>query len=307
MPKTMIHINPVKPDSEAHNRRLKPLDHVRDDLTKFNESWHSDGRSLVEIYAEIQEDFRANHPKKMPSNSTPIREGVVLVKDDTTIPQLRKACDKCEERFGVKALFIDIHKDEGHYEKDNTWAPNLHAHITFLWYDFEAHKTCKLDEENSAEMQDIFADELGMERGLPSTKKGLNWLMFKIKKKQEELQALQAELKATRRVVQEEKKKLSANRASDAEKELAMLKKYNPAMKCWKAGVQEMIEAGLPFPDIQNLLAHGRAEVMAYGRRGVKADYRNAEGKAQLRFQHDGKWLTSREFKAATKKKALGI
>lgn len=62
--------------------------------------------------------------------STPLKEGVVVIKDDTTMEQLRHFCEVCKQRWGITALQVFIHRDEGHYgiPSDNAiWKPNLHA------------------------------------------------------------------------------------------------------------------------------------------------------------------------------------
>ena len=45
--------------------------------------------------------------------STPLKEGVVVIKEDTTMEQLQKFCKVCNERWGVTALQVFIHRDEG--------------------------------------------------------------------------------------------------------------------------------------------------------------------------------------------------
>ena len=45
---------------------------------------------------------------KVVNGSSPLRESVVVCKQDTTIDQLRKYCDRCHERWGITALQIFI-------------------------------------------------------------------------------------------------------------------------------------------------------------------------------------------------------
>lgn len=47
---------------------------------------------------------------------SPIREGVVNIKPDTTMEDLLRYVERVHERWGIRALQIHIHKDEGHYE-----------------------------------------------------------------------------------------------------------------------------------------------------------------------------------------------
>ena len=40
--------------------------------------------------------------------STPLKEGVVVIKEDTTMEQLRKFCEVCKQRWGITALQVFI-------------------------------------------------------------------------------------------------------------------------------------------------------------------------------------------------------
>jgi hypothetical protein len=90
-----------------------------------------------------------------------------------------------------------MHMDEGHFQEGPTpmqngpWVGNYHAHITWCWYNWQTHTTYKLNREDTARMQDIFAEALTMERGIPGTKKGLAAIQYKVQKKQEQLAALE--------------------------------------------------------------------------------------------------------------------
>lgn len=48
--------------------------------------------------------------------STPIKEGVVVINDDTTMEQLQQFCEVCRKQWGITALQIFIHRDEGYYK-----------------------------------------------------------------------------------------------------------------------------------------------------------------------------------------------
>ncbi|MCK3229857.1 mobilization protein, partial [Escherichia coli] len=45
---------------------------------------------------------------------SPIREGVLLVRSDTTLADVRKFGEECQRRWGITPLQIFLHKDEGH-------------------------------------------------------------------------------------------------------------------------------------------------------------------------------------------------
>jgi mobilization protein len=194
--KTSINIKPCNiGSSEEHNRRTaeylahisKEKLYIRTDLMTGNETWVSPdfNGSLTDRYNEIAAMVKAKTGRAMQTKdrervnkktgkvtivrgSTPLKEGVVVIKDDTTIEQLRQFCDVCKQRWGITALQIFIHRDEGHYGTpgDNaTWKPNLHAHIVWDWWNHDTGKSCKLDEKAMREMQTLLAECLEMERG----------------------------------------------------------------------------------------------------------------------------------------------
>ena len=195
--KTSINIKPCNiGSSEAHNRRTaeylahigKEKFYVRTDLMAANETWVAPdfgGTSLSERYNQIAAMVKEKTGRAMQTKdrervnkktgkvtvvrgSTPLKEGVVVIKDDTTMEQLRRFCEVCKERWGITALQIFIHRDEGHYGIPGdtaTWKPNLHAHIVWDWMNHDTGKSCKLDEKAMSEMQTILAECLDMERG----------------------------------------------------------------------------------------------------------------------------------------------
>ena len=76
--------------------------------------------------------------------------------------------EECKKKWGITALQIFIHRDEGHYSVPNdtaTWKPNLRAHIVWDWMNHETGKSCKLDEKAMSEMQTLLAECLDMEKG----------------------------------------------------------------------------------------------------------------------------------------------
>lgn len=193
MPKTSFHLEPCDLiNSESHNRRTRKFDHVRTDLTPLNESLMLIDYSLQKELANIRREVKAKTKRKLQSNAIPIKEGVIVIKEDTTIEDVRRFCDACEKRWGIIPLHIHIHKDEGHW-KGKEWIPNLHAHIVWRMYNREG-RNCRIRDTDCAEMQDIAAQVLGMERGKPSTKKHLQSLEYKIKQLEQHIEDMQYEL-----------------------------------------------------------------------------------------------------------------
>jgi len=168
--------------------------YIRQDLSPNNESYVApdvEGQSLKEIYDAIkvmvkQKTGRAMQErmvevtdkkgkKKKRNGSSPIRESVVNIKPDTTMDDLLKYTDKIYKRWGIRAIQIHIHKDEGHYENPDdpsTWKPNLHAHIIWDWMNHETGKSYKLGKKDMEELQDMAAETLEMERGKSKAETG---------------------------------------------------------------------------------------------------------------------------------------
>ncbi len=195
--------------SEAHNRRSaeymaqinKDKVYVRSELTSQNEVWvadeiaaidQHDGKVLQTVYDNLAALVKQKTGRKMQekirekvnpktgktvkvNGSSPIREGVVLMKDNTTMDDLRRYAEAVHSRFGITPLQIFIHRDEGHYEGEDegkVWKPNYHAHIVWDWINHETGKSWKLNQADMRELQTIAAETLQMERGKSKAETG---------------------------------------------------------------------------------------------------------------------------------------
>lgn len=114
----------------------------------------------------------------MQAKATPIREGVVVIQESTTMEDLHRLADAYRDRLDIEVFQIAIHRDEG-YQHSKEWKPNLHAHLVFDWTNHSTGKSVKLNRQKMAEMQTITAEVLGMERGQSSEKKHLTAQQFK--------------------------------------------------------------------------------------------------------------------------------
>ncbi|MBP2619531.1 hypothetical protein [Chryseobacterium jejuense] len=191
--KTSINFKAVKSDSEAHNFRRKTFDYIRKELTSKNKYWQVD--KITDRIQKIEVYCKEKSGRKLQCNAMPIREAVVVIKEDTTMKDLHDLSKRLEEELGIRIFQIAIHKDEGHWDKDsNEWKPNLHAHLVADWQDLKTGKTLKHQSFHYSRMQDITAECLSMERGTSGSVGRLEAVEFKIKKKEEELQALEQKL-----------------------------------------------------------------------------------------------------------------
>ena len=237
MSKTSIHIKPCNiAQSEAHNRRdekyLKSLNpdqiYIDTYLTPFNKSYVSpelEFTSLQEYYEDLKamvkektgramqekdvEYTDKNGKKRVRKGSSPIREGVAVIEEGTTLEDLKKFTAAVQERWGIRAIQIHIHRDEGHYEENERGrrirVPNYHAHIVWDWMDHTTGKSHKLSEKDMSKMQDLLADMLKMERGQKKSETGLEhlereeFILKKLKNEQkavkEKTEALESEIK----------------------------------------------------------------------------------------------------------------
>lgn len=172
---------------------MKHLDYVRSDLSHKNESWQSDKLTLSQHLEAVRSLVKDKTGRKLQSKATPLREGVVVIQEKTSLDDLQRFAKAVEEKWGIKALQIHTHKDEGHYKGDE-WKANLHAHIVFLWVNQTTGKSIKLNAQDISEMQTLLAETLGMERGASSDRKHLASLQFKNEAMAQKLETLKSEV-----------------------------------------------------------------------------------------------------------------
>ena len=234
--KSSIHIKPCNiASSEAHNRRTaeymrnigESRIYVVPELSTDNEQWINPDFGTPELrthYNNIKQMVKEKTGRAMQENErerkgkngkiikvagcSPIREGVLLIRPDTTLADVRKFGEECQRRWGITPLQIFLHKDEGHwlnsqpeaedkesFQIGSRWfKPNYHAHIVFDWMNHETGKSRKLNDEDMAIMQTLASDILLMERGQAKAVTGKEHLErndFIIEKQKAELQRIE--------------------------------------------------------------------------------------------------------------------
>ena len=235
--KSSIHIKPCNiASSEAHNRRTaeymrnigESRIYVVPELSSDNEQWinpdfgnpdlqtHYDNvKQMVKEKTgrAMQEKERERKGKNgkiiKVAGCSPIREGVLLIRPETTLADVREFGEECQRRWGITPLQIFLHKDEGHwlggkpdtedkesFQVGGKWfKPNYHAHIVFDWMNHDTGKSRKLNDEDMAAMQTLVSDILMMERGQSKNVTGKEHLErndFIIEKQKAELQRIDA-------------------------------------------------------------------------------------------------------------------
>ena len=236
--KSSIHIKPCNiSSSEAHN--LRTPEYIRNigeskiylipELVADNEHW-IDPRiadyDLQTHYDNIKQMVKAKTGRAMQEKErerknksgkiikvagcSPIREGVLLIKSDTTLEDVRRFGEECQERWGITPLQIFLHKDEGHwlsgkpnaddmesFQIGSRWfKPNYHAHIVFDWMNHETGKSYKLNDDDMTQMQTLLSEILSMERGQSKAETGKEHLErndFIIEKQRAELERIEVE------------------------------------------------------------------------------------------------------------------
>ena len=188
--KTSINFKAAKSDSEIHNFRKKSFDYIRKDLTPKNEYWME--QKIADRLLKIESYCKEKSGRKLQKNAMPVREAVVVIKENTTMQDLHNLSKRLEEELKIRIFQIAIHKDEGHYDKDTKeWKPNYHAHLVADWQDLQTGKTLKHQSFHYSKMQDLAAECLEMERGISGSLARLEAVEFKIKKKEEDLKILE--------------------------------------------------------------------------------------------------------------------
>lgn len=188
--KTSINFKAVKSDSETHNFRKKTFDYIRKDLTPKNEYWME--QKIADRIQKIEAYCKEKSGRKLQKNAMPVREAVVVIKENTTMLELQNLAKRLEEELNIRVFQIAIHKDEGHTDKDTKeWKPNFHAHLVADWQDLKTGKTLKHQSFHYSKMQDLTAECLNMERGISGSRGRLEAIEFKIQQKEQDLKVLE--------------------------------------------------------------------------------------------------------------------
>ena len=235
--KSSIHIKPCKVTSSGpHNWRTpeymrnigESRIYVVSELSSDNEQWINPDFGNPDLQAHydniermvkektgraMQEKERERKGKNgkiiKVAGCSPIREGVLLIRPETTLADVREFGEECQRCWGITPLQIFLHKDEGHwlggkpdaedkesFQVGGKWfKPNYHAHIVFDWMNHETGKSRKLNDEDMAAMQTLASDILMMERGQSKNVTGKEHLErndFIIEKQKAELQRIDA-------------------------------------------------------------------------------------------------------------------
>lgn len=136
----------------------------------------------------------------MQSKTVPLREGVVVIDEKTTMNDLLLLSKAITKELGWECLQIHIHRDEGYVlSGDNKGGSeisklNLHAHMIFDCQDKQTGKMFRNNKRQMSKVQDICAEILQMERGQKTGRKHLSAIDWKIQEQTERLRRITAEV-----------------------------------------------------------------------------------------------------------------
>lgn len=149
---------------------------------------------------KADQNYAKNHGgRRSPIKETSkVWEAVVNLRENHTMADVKKLTKKLEQKTGYKAAQIAIHRDEGHTNDDGDFIQNIHAHILFYARDPKTGLSLSTryygQTEFFEEIQDIVADELGMERGRSARETGAkheNMHSYKARKQAERAERAQ--------------------------------------------------------------------------------------------------------------------
>ena len=217
---TSVHMQACKVgSSETHNLREKQLSYVVPEMSHLNESVIHE--HIPEALARIEATYTEVTGQRMQPTASPLKEAVLVIREDTTMEQVEKFGELCRQELGITPIQFHIHRDEGHYDSaTKEWKPNLHAHIVFDCTCREHRlverparstgkemkgkdgkplsklvdnygKIVRLSKTDMSRMQDLAAIATGMQRGVSSDKAHLDAQRYKAQVIAEEVRALE--------------------------------------------------------------------------------------------------------------------
>lgn len=168
MAKSSINIQTASSHCFAHNDRSDKVTYLIDD-PKLNEcsTPKNEAQLILKQYVKEAEQFRkSNGLRAMKSDTIKAVEAVVNLNAGHNLADVQRLATRLEQEFGFRAVQIAVHRDEGHIAESGKKEKNYHAHIVMCNLTPDG-KTIQrtLGRSGMKRIQDITAEELGMERG----------------------------------------------------------------------------------------------------------------------------------------------
>ncbi len=170
---TCFKIQRSAPNTFAHNDRSQTVDHAYPQFSNLNEvdvsAFLAEEKYLCMLTQAIQNYIARTGQRVQVDPKNIRRSAIVLIEDRHTIDDVRRLCDVIERKYGWRTIQIAIHRDEGHFDENGVWHPNLHAHIEFFVLGADGvnlYKSRDFGPLKMKELQTIAANVLGMRRGI---------------------------------------------------------------------------------------------------------------------------------------------
>ena len=133
---TCFKIQRSAPNAFAHNDRSQTVDHAYPQFSNLNEvdvsAFLAEEKYLCMLTQAIQNYIARTGQRVQVDPKNIRRSAIVLIEDRHTIDDVRRLCDVIERKYRWRTIQIAIHRDEGHFDENGVWHPNLHAHIEFF-------------------------------------------------------------------------------------------------------------------------------------------------------------------------------
>lgn len=228
--------------SREHNTREIIPDYVRVDLMPQNKYYFFDDKMNIitsshkthkELDIELKQLYKESTGQKIQKNMNTLMEGLFLFSDKNTDEEILKSVVDFGRNFNVKIIELHLHRDEGYYNKNQEWIPNLHGH--FVFENIERNevlvmqkkrkgkdkgkeelvnlkgKTHKFSRTDTSKMQDFFAKALNLQRGNTNSREHLTHIEWKNKKIKEENLIIEKELEQKKKEIKTKKEALTPN------------------------------------------------------------------------------------------------
>jgi putative mobilization protein len=170
---TCFKIQRSAPNAFAHNDRSQTVDHAYPQFSNLNEvdlSAFLAEEKYLRMLTQAILNYMARTGQRVQVDPRNIRRSaIVLIEDRHTLDDVRRLCDAIERKYGWRTIQIAIHRDEGHFDENGVWHPNLHAHIEFFVLGADGvnlYKSRDFGPLKMKELQTIAANVLGMRRGI---------------------------------------------------------------------------------------------------------------------------------------------
>lgn len=154
-----------------HNTRVSKIDYLLP-KTEYKNITDTNLIDTFNTHFNQQIEIQARRKSYTKKNGNTVLEMVVALSEEQALYYLNKDNGEellfkgykqfqkdIEDKYGFKGLQISLHTDEGYIDENGNTKYNIHAHLTFLNFDFENEKTVLgyLKREDWANMQDLAA------------------------------------------------------------------------------------------------------------------------------------------------------